>query len=192
MSWPLVFATRILASQIQGAALSTPHVLRTTQSITPKALSNFSSRDMDPSSFHTGMAYTLYLITYDRVTYLNTGTPKPYHWSFFIQKELRGTTNLGIEYQLRGMPGAFYYPGPEDVDLANSASVKEELQIGKVDAAKLDLVHQRLKECRIETVESSGWNCQHWTLEGLEMLRAERFVDATYTEEVVRNWLRES
>jgi hypothetical protein len=138
------------------------------------------------------MSYTLYLITYDRGTYLKTGTPKPYHWSFFIQRELKGTTNLGIEYQLRGMPGAFYYPGPEDVNLTKSASVKEELQIGEVVAAKLDLVHQRLKECRIETVESSGWNCQDWTLEGLEKLRAEGFVDATYTEGVVRNWLRES
>jgi hypothetical protein len=90
------------------------------------------------------------------------------------------------------MPGAFYYPGPEDVDLSKPVSVKEELQIGEVDAEKLDVVHQRLKECRIETVESSSWNCQDWTLEGLEKLRAEGFVDATHTEEVVRNWLTES
>jgi hypothetical protein len=70
--------------------------------------------------------------------------------------------------------------------------MKEELQIGEVDAAKLDVVHQRLKEWRIEIAESSRWNCQDWTLEGLEKLRAEGFVDATYTEEVVRNWLKES
>lgn len=138
------------------------------------------------------MAFTLYLVTYHRGTYLNTGTPKPYHWSFFVQKELKGTMNLGIAHQLRGMPGAFYYRGPEDVDLNKSGSLKEELQIGEVDAAKLDLVHQRLKECRIDTVESSGWNCPDWALEGLEKLRAEGFVDGTYTKEVVKNWLKET
>jgi hypothetical protein len=49
------------------------------------------------TSSHTTVARTL-----------NTGTPKPYHWSFFVQKELKGTMNLGIAHQLRGMPGAFY------------------------------------------------------------------------------------
>lgn len=106
------------------------------------------------------MTFALYFVTYSRGTYLNTGILKPYHWSFFVQKELTGTKNLGIAYQLRGMPGAFYYSGPEDVDLNKSGSLKEELQIGEVDSPKLDLVHQRLKECRIDTVESSGWNCQ--------------------------------
>jgi hypothetical protein len=100
--------------------------------------------------------------------------------------------NLGIAHQLRGMPGAFYYRGPEEVDLNKSGSLKEELQIGEVDATKLDLVHQRLKECRIDTEESSGWNCQDWALEGLEKLRAEGFVDVTYTKEVVKNWLKET
>jgi hypothetical protein len=132
------------------------------------------------------MAFTLYLVTYHRGTYLNTGTPKPYHWSFFVQKELKGTKNLGIAHQLRGMPGAFYYKGPEDVDLNKSGSLKEELQIGEVDAAKLNLVYQRLEECRIDTVESSGWNCQDWAFEGLEKLRVEGFVDGSYT----KRWLR--
>jgi hypothetical protein len=137
------------------------------------------------------MAYTLYLVTYDRGTYLNTGKQKPYHWSFFVQKEINSTMNLGIAHQLRGMPGAFYYKGPEEVDINKSGSLKEQLQIGEVDAAKLDLVHQRLKECRIDDVESSGWNCQDWALEGLEKLGAEGFVDGTYTREVVKNWLKE-
>ncbi|KAF7513308.1 hypothetical protein GJ744_009729 [Endocarpon pusillum] len=137
------------------------------------------------------MGYILYLVTYDRGTYLNTGKSKPYHWSFFIQKEIKSAVNLGIAHQLRGMPGAFFYKGPEEMDLNESGPLKEELQIGEVDAAKLDLVHERLKECGIDAVESSGWNCQDWALEGLEKLRAEGFVDETYTQEVVRNWLKE-
>lgn len=49
-----------------------------------------------------------------------------------VQKELKSTINLGIAYQLRGMPGAFYYKGPEDVNLNKSESLKEKLQIGEV------------------------------------------------------------
>lgn len=115
-------------------------------------------------------------------TYLNTGKARPYHWSFFIQKEIKGTMNLGIAHQLRGMPGAFYYKGPEDVDLNKSGSLKEELQIGEVDEAKLDVINQRLKECRIDTVESSGRNCQDWALEGVDKLRAEGFVYESFTQ----------
>jgi hypothetical protein len=70
--------------------------------------------------------------------------------------------------------------GPEDADLNKPGSLKEELQIGEVDAAKLDSVHKLLKECSIDNIESSGWNCQDWGLERLEKLRAEGFVDETY------------
>jgi hypothetical protein len=34
------------------------------------------------------------------------------------------------------MPGAFYYNGPEEVDLAKSGSLKEELLIGEVPEDK--------------------------------------------------------
>lgn len=78
--------------------------------------------------------------------------------------------NLGIAHQLRGMPGAFYYMGPEEVDLAKSRSLKEEL---------------------LNTVESSGWNCQDWALEGLEKLRADGFIYDGYTRETVKAWLKE-
>jgi len=89
------------------------------------------------------------------------------------------------------MPGAFYYKGPENVDLNKSGSLKEELQIGEVDEAKLDVVNLRLKECRIDTVESSGWHCQDWALEGIDRLRAEGFVYESFTGDVVKNWLKE-
>ncbi len=152
---------------------------------------NSTEITLPPLLFIADMGYTLYLVTYDRGTYLSTGKAKPYHWSFFIQKEIKGTMNLGVAHQLRGMPGAFYYKGPENVDLNKSGSLKEELQIGEVDEAKLDVVNLRLKECRIDTVESSGWHCQDWALEGIDRLRAEGFVYESFTGDVVKNWLKE-
>ncbi|KAJ9130692.1 hypothetical protein NKR23_g12089 [Pleurostoma richardsiae] len=134
---------------------------------------------------------TLYLVTYDRGTYATTGKVKPYHWSFFVQLEVRGAQNLGIAHQLRGMPGAFYYKGPEEVDLAKSGSRKEELELGEVDDSELGRVHEILSQVRIDTVESSGWNCQDWALDGLERLKEEGFIYEYLTGEAVKNWLRE-
>ncbi|KAI9894690.1 MAG: hypothetical protein M1814_002046 [Vezdaea aestivalis] len=137
------------------------------------------------------MGYTLYLVTYARGTRLNTGINKPFHWSFFVQISQDDEKNLGYAYQLRGMPGAFYYAGPEEVDLNKSHARREELDIGDIDPAKLSLVHQHLSQCNIEAAESTDWNCQDWALQGLEMLRTEGFVYDGFTADVVRNWLRE-
>jgi hypothetical protein len=138
------------------------------------------------------MAYTLYLVTYDRGRHPLTDKILPRHWSFFVQVEVDGEKNLGIAHQLRGMPGNFRYNGPEEVDLNKSSSLKTELQIGEVDAARLDSLYNCLKECRIDQSESSGWNCQDWALDGLEKLKAEGFVYEEYTQEMVKNWLKES
>lgn len=73
---------------------------------------------------------TLYLVTYDRGKYATTGETKPYYCLYFIQLEIIGAQNKGIAHQLCGMPGGFYYRGPEEVDLAKSGSCKEELEIG--------------------------------------------------------------
>jgi hypothetical protein len=135
--------------------------------------------------------YTLYLVTYDRGKYSTTGKTKPYHWSYFIQVEVRGRKNLGIAHQLRGMPGGFYYKGPEQVDLAKSGSLKEELEVGEVDESMLNRVHEILSDVRIDTVESSGWNCQDWALDGFERLKEEGFVYSYHTPDALKNWLKE-
>ncbi|EPE04408.1 hypothetical protein F503_01412 [Ophiostoma piceae UAMH 11346] len=134
---------------------------------------------------------TLYPVTYDRGTYSTTGKTKPYHWSYFIRLEIKGNSNLGIAHQLRGMPGAFYYQGPEKVDLSKSGSLKEELEVGEVDDAKLGKVHELLKDVTIDNVESSGWNCQDWALAGMEKLKAEGFVYDYLTAEALKNWMKE-
>ncbi|KAK6349117.1 hypothetical protein TWF730_009874 [Orbilia blumenaviensis] len=61
------------------------------------------------------MSYSLYIITYDRGTHWETGRVKAYHWTFLI--ELSSST--GLKHQLRGMPGAYYYSGPEAIDPRN-------------------------------------------------------------------------
>lgn len=134
---------------------------------------------------------TLYLATYDRGTYSVTGKVKPYHWLYFIQIQLADGMNLGIVHQLRGMPGAFYYKGPENVDLEKSGDLKEVLEIGEVDESKLGRVHEIPKELRIDAVESSGWNCQDWALDGFGALQEEGFIYGHLTVEGVKTWLKE-
>ena len=143
------------------------------------------------------MGLTFYIVTFDRGTYLQTGVPKPYHWAFFIQTHVSTVKNAGIAHQLHGMPGAFFYAGPEDVvvddddDWAPSCGTREQLEIGVIEEDQLAKVHALLKTCRIDESESSGWNCQDWTLDGFSKLRAEGLVDASLTPEIIRNWLRE-
>ncbi|KAJ6444993.1 FAD binding domain protein [Purpureocillium lavendulum] len=126
--------------------------------------------------------HTLYLVTYDRGKYPITQKVKPYHWAYFIELTVAAYENSGIAHQLRGMPGSFGYKGPEPVDLAKS---------GRMEASKMDQVHKILKTVRIDTVESSGWNCQDWALEGFDALRAEGFVYDHMEADAVKTWLRE-
>jgi hypothetical protein len=99
---------------------------------------------------------------------------------------------LGVAHQLRGMPGAFYYTGPEQVDLAKSGSLRDKIEIGEVDESVLNRVHEILKEIRVDAVESSGWNCQDWALDGFGKLKAEGFVYDYLTPESVKSWLKEA
>jgi hypothetical protein len=73
-----------------------------------------------------------------------------------------------------------------------SGSRKEELEIGEVDDSNLDKIHEILKDLRIDLVESSGWNCQNWALDGFEKLKEEGFVYDYLTQEAVKNWLKEN
>lgn len=137
------------------------------------------------------MSHSLYLVTYSRGRHGLTNAVQPYHWLFFIQAKIVGGKKIGITHQLRGMPGGFYYPGPEEIDFDASQIKREEVEIGQVPVDKLDKVHELLKEIRIEKSETLRWNCQDWSLAGLDKLRAEGFVDETYTNDVIRHWLKE-
>ncbi|GJN80293.1 hypothetical protein VFPFJ_01553 [Purpureocillium lilacinum] len=135
--------------------------------------------------------HTIYLVTYDRGTNSVTDKINPYHWAYFIQVELTSGENMGIAHQLRGMPGSFYYKGPEKVDLSKSGRLKEELEVGEVGSSKIQRVHDILKTVRIDKVESSGWNCQDWALEGFDLLKAEGFIYDHMEANAVKAWLKE-
>ncbi len=137
--------------------------------------------------------YSLYLTTYDRGEY-HTGIKKPYHWSYFIEMHVQGNGVQGIEHQLRGMPGGFYYVGPEPVtfDLAQPNNLREKLEIGEVDESLLNRLHEIFGKLWIDTVESSGWNCQNWSLDWFEKLKQEGIVYSYLTPESVKGWLKET
>ncbi|KAF1824366.1 uncharacterized protein K489DRAFT_378776 [Dissoconium aciculare CBS 342.82] len=140
----------------------------------------------------------IYLVTYDRGTYDLTGQTRPYHWSYFIQLpgSSTGQQRPGIAHQLRGMPGSFHYPGPEALDLSKTLPApNQELEIGEIDADELDRVHEILAMVSIDLGESTKWNCQNWSLEGLErMKRVEGGGIGVYSHldaKIVRDWLKE-
>ncbi len=63
--------------------------------------------------------------------------------------------------------------------------------VGEVDDADLDRVHEILKSVWIDKSESSGWNCQDWSLDGFAMLQQEGFIYDYLTHEAIKSWLKE-
>ncbi|KAF3938044.1 hypothetical protein ABW19_dt0201473 [Dactylella cylindrospora] len=126
------------------------------------------------------LSHPLYIVTYDRGTHWRTGRPKAYHWAFLIEF----SSTRGIKHQLRGMPGGYYYPGPEDaspekgqpgktistvstadahndvdIDGALAHRVVEKLGIGSVstdDPNMLEQFESVSKAAYIETEEDKG------------------------------------
>ncbi|RMD43303.1 hypothetical protein DV735_g1790, partial [Chaetothyriales sp. CBS 134920] len=149
--------------------------------------------EMDVTDWiHISMTkHAFYVAAYDRGRHGLSGTIQPYHWTYFIQLNVQGKENNGIAHQLRGMPGGFYYQGPENVDLWKSQRLKHELEIGEVDSSQLDEVHRILSAVHIEKNESSTWNCQDWAVSGLDGLKKAGFVWDHITEEAIRTWLKE-
>lgn len=134
--------------------------------------------------------HPLLLITYDRGLHWKTQKPKPYHWAFFVKTESVGDQVLGIAHQLHGMPGAFHYSSPEQVEMKEIGSKTLDLEIKSVEPRKLDRVTEIMKTVPVETSEASPWNCQDWSLAAVETLRKEGFIDDQYTNEIIKYWLR--
>lgn len=132
--------------------------------------------------------HPLYIVTYDRGNHPVNNKVNPYHWAYFIQVNIDGQRRLGVTHQLHGMPGNFYYQGPEDADLG---PIKEELVLGEIDSSDMAKVHDILRGVKIDQTEHSGWNCQSWTLEGLEGLRESGFIYEHLGQEEVKHWLKE-
>ncbi|KAH6623174.1 hypothetical protein F5144DRAFT_632562 [Chaetomium tenue] len=141
---------------------------------------------------------SLSLITYDRGPHPLTNTPRPHHWAYFLDTG----TERGTIFQLRGMPGGFYYPGPEDLDMAQGGEVGG--VVGKLEVGELkmevegdgvegvvEVIHGVLKGVPVVVDESAEWNCQDWALEGLEGLKGVGVVHEELGRERVKAWLKE-
>lgn len=135
-------------------------------------------------------SYTFSIITYDRGEQWDAPTKKkPYHWAFFIQT---GTTpHIGHMFQLRGMPGSFYYQAKEAVDLSKVDGGNAQLEVGHIPPQKYERFKQLLEAVTIDNNESSGWNCQSWSLLALDNLREEGLVMNDYPNNVIQHWFRE-
>ncbi|KAI9750578.1 MAG: hypothetical protein M4579_006408 [Chaenotheca gracillima] len=133
--------------------------------------------------------YSLHLVTYDRGKRWDSPEhDKPYHWAFFAGLSPAGDT--GYTHQLRGMPGSFYYPGAETGDITTSDKLTE-LKIGALKDSELSELQTLLSSIPIKEDESSKWNCQDWSLEALDKMREMGWIDETYTNDVLKHWLRE-
>ncbi|OBT67736.1 hypothetical protein VE03_03549 [Pseudogymnoascus sp. 23342-1-I1] len=134
--------------------------------------------------------YVFSIITYDRGEQWDAPRKKkPYHWAFFIR--VSTTPNVGHTFQLRGMPGSFYYSAEETVDLSKIADENGRLEVGSIPLQKYERFKQLLEAVTIDNVESPGWNCQSWSLAALNNLRDEGLVANDYSNDVIQHWLRE-
>ncbi|OBT38736.1 hypothetical protein VE00_10692 [Pseudogymnoascus sp. WSF 3629] len=134
-------------------------------------------------------SYAFSIITYDRGEQWDSPKKKPYHWIFFIQTST--TPNIDHTFQLRGMPGSFYYSAEEAVDLSKFDGANGQLEVGSIPVQKYERFKQLLQAVTIINVESSGWNYQSWSLAALDNLRGEGLVADDYPNNVIRHWLRE-
>ncbi|KAK4032342.1 hypothetical protein C8A01DRAFT_41222 [Parachaetomium inaequale] len=107
----------------------------------------------------------------------------------------------GIIFQLRGMPGGFYYPGPENLGATQDGGpgeLRDKLEAGEVGVdesagtqAAVDKIDGILKGVDVVKDESAAWNCQNWALEGFELLKKAGVVYGHLGGEGVRGWLKE-
>ncbi|KAI0071767.1 hypothetical protein K474DRAFT_1668665 [Panus rudis PR-1116 ss-1] len=137
------------------------------------------------------MSYDLYLVTYGRGYDWRDGATKPYHWSYYIETCPSNPMRAGLAHQLRGMPGAFYYRGAEQVDLKATKRIKATLQVGEIPKDKLDAVEPLLRKVKIDLDESTTWNCQAWALDAFKLMEAQGWIWPGYTIEQIKEWLKE-
>jgi hypothetical protein len=134
--------------------------------------------------------FPIFINAYYRGTDAVTKKTKPYHWSFTI---VRDSKDKMITHQLRGMPGAFYYPGAE-IDPYDRTSIKKaELEIGTISEDKFNQVEPVLRMIEVVKDKNVSWNCQNWCLEAIEKLKEAAILDRgeDITVEMVRAWLKE-
>jgi hypothetical protein len=144
---------------------------------------------------------TLFIMTYNCGAHPLTGETKPYHWAYFLDTNPRLPDAPGIIFQLRGMPGGFHYPGPENLKATQDdgpGELTDQLEVGEVEVdgsagtqRAVDKIDGILKGVRVVKDESAAWNCQNWALDGFELLKNAGVAHGHLGGEGVREWLYE-
>jgi hypothetical protein len=81
------------------------------------------------------LSYLLLLCIYDRgEDPFDPTKKKAYYWLFVLVIDV--AKRNGLAFQLRGMPGEFYYSGEEQVNIDGSLRKNNELEIGTVPKNK--------------------------------------------------------
>jgi hypothetical protein len=86
--------------------------------------------------------HALYLVTYSRGIHPITGQVKPHHWAYFLETHSSSPEAGGVIFQLRGMPGGFHYPGPEQMDVTQDGGpgeLRDKLEVGEVEVDGADV-----------------------------------------------------
>ncbi|KAF9483091.1 hypothetical protein BDN70DRAFT_349874 [Pholiota conissans] len=129
------------------------------------------------------MPLSIYMYTYPRKD-ASSGRALPNHWSFFIQTN--AATNDGLEYQIHGAPGSFYYSGAEKAKLNKSAG----LEIGTISSESLDAFAALLGTIAIDNSRAgTAWNSQDWALGAIKELFLRQWI--WYDGATIKAWLEE-
>lgn len=116
------------------------------------------------------LTLSLSLITYDRGPHPLTNAPRPHHWAYYLDTTTTTTTHRrpgggtaagadseeerGTIFQLRGMPGGFYYPGPEDAGMGQGGEVGG--VVGKLEVGEVRVGEARVGEVGVGEVGVGG------------------------------------
>ena len=127
----------------------------------------------------------LQVVPYDRGTYAVSGKKKPCHWAIFAHT---GPGQSGTAYQLKGMPGAFRYDGPEKgITPSHSSRARQEVDIGRIPSDKVRDMEAIIASVPISKSES-GYNCQTWTENVLTAMQPHGWLDLAPS--AVSQWLK--
>ena len=134
--------------------------------------------------------FSIQIASYGRGRHPVNNHVMPYHWALFLSDGPSHTDH--IIYQLKGMPGAFHYDGPEKFDhLSSGLGLKlEEVDVGEVPVQKAKSFEKIIEAVHISKQEFD-WNCQNWTLDALERLKDSGYLYDYITTEGIKAWLKE-
>ena len=172
-----IFRQRDLQSEISHLEL----ILRDLHSRAPPKTGSPETKSPSPSPVRS---IDLQVVPYDRGDHPVSGKKQPCHWAIFAHN---GPGQSGTVYQLKGMPGAFSYDGPErGITPSHFTSKRQEVDIGRVPSDRVRDMEAIIASVPVSKSES-GYNCQTWTENVLTAMQPHGWLDLPPS--AVTQWL---